>query len=87
MGPTPGELVVFLHISDTHLSSYYPERGENFQRFCSSVIPLVNPAFVIHTGDVTDGLTKGLKGHQHEEDWSFYRKTLEVHIRVTNYLC
>ena len=78
MGNEAGELMHFIHISDSHLSSFESERTEAFNRFCSQTIKRVNPSFVIHTGDLTDG--KGSKGDwtQQEIDWKIYRKTLEV---------
>eukprot|EP01117_Protostelium_nocturnum_P006308 TRINITY_DN2276_c3_g1_i1.p1 TRINITY_DN2276_c3_g1~~TRINITY_DN2276_c3_g1_i1.p1 ORF type:complete len:693 (+),score=230.69 TRINITY_DN2276_c3_g1_i1:536-2614(+) len=77
MGNEPGELMHFVHISDSHISSFESERTEAFNRFCSETIKRVNPSFVLHTGDLTDG--KGSKGDwtQQEIDWKTYRKTLE----------
>jgi len=53
----------FIHITDTHLPTHYYCRDENYQQDSSEVedfkaviadINLINPAFVLHTGDLVN---------------------------------
>lgn len=56
---SPDNLLVFMQVSDLHISKYTPSRADNFVRFCSSIVKTVNPNFVIATGDLTDGRDDG----------------------------
>lgn len=39
---------------------------------------IIQPAFVLHTGDITDGQKNKLKWTQQEEDWITYKNALTV---------
>ena len=45
----------FSHISDLHLSDFFPEPERYLTEFCNSTFPTVQPDFVIASGDLTDG--------------------------------
>jgi len=86
--PAPGgtyeNLVYFLQVSDVHLSKFDASRGEHFSIFCNETVPVVNPALVIHTGDITDAVKfpAGSTYYQNEqflEEWEFYKNTLVEH--------
>lgn len=44
----------FVQVSDLHLSVHDPPRGAKLRRFVQTTLPMLNPAFVLVTGDVTD---------------------------------
>ena len=58
-------IVYFVQVSDVHVQMDAPESISNFQKFCSETMAVVDPAFLIATGDTVEGqeLPKG----QHEQ--------------------
>lgn len=62
-----------------HISLYEKEAGrDNFDRFLESVIPRVNPTFVLVTGDITDAKSEsGFTSGQIEEEWKWYQDRLK----------
>ena len=74
----------FLQVSDVHLSKFTPERGEQFVVFCNETVKVVQPALVVHTGDITDALMNApgsplYQNEQQAEDWDFYKDTLTTY--------
>ena len=80
------EVVIFVHISDTHINQKnVPERTERFRKFCNFTLSQVEPRFVVHTGDIVDGRPKlspnGI-GEQQEIDWITYKEVLVVNYSM-----
>lgn len=67
----------FCQISDIHLSKFRQGRGhENLEVFLDSVLPIVNPHFIIVTGDITDGKGDRYVRSQNIEEWIMYNELL-----------
>jgi len=86
--PAPGgtydNVVYFLQVSDVHLSKFDVSRGEQFTIFCNETVQVVNPAIVIHTGDITDAMmdepsSTYYQNQQQAEEWGFYKDTLTTY--------
>lgn len=77
-GSRTGSEVIFLQASDIHISLYFSYHLYNFQQFVNTVIPAVNPAFVLITGDLTDGKTARGSGQQNQQEWIQYSDTLKA---------
>jgi Icc-related predicted phosphoesterase len=59
-------IVYFVQLSDIHVEIEEPHTLSNFDKFCNETISVVNPAFIMATGDLVEAqdLPKG----QHEQD-------------------
>ncbi|KAG5684385.1 hypothetical protein PVAND_013620 [Polypedilum vanderplanki] len=67
----------FIQITDLHISKFKdPTRIYDLRKFCSEVIPIVNPKFVIASGDLTDAKDAVLGSEQFLEEWQTYYKIL-----------
>ncbi|KAF9898351.1 Transmembrane protein 62, partial [Lobosporangium transversale] len=65
-------------VSDLHISRFRKASTTNFYTFLSTALPLVEPAFVVVTGDLTDAKDKHLVGSmQYMDEWITYRDALE----------
>eukprot|EP01137_Pigoraptor_chileana_P034491 Opistho-2@27122 len=75
------KLFWFVQVSDIHLSKFRePERGTDLRRFIERTLPVVDPAFVIVTGDLTDAKDEALVDSiQFEDEWRSY----EIILRET----
>ncbi|KAI9266707.1 Metallo-dependent phosphatase-like protein [Phascolomyces articulosus] len=76
---TPSNLFYFTQISDLHLSKFRA-RGHtlHFLHFVRSILPIVNPNFVVVTGDLTDAKDiRRITSQQYKEEWDVYRQTIE----------
>lgn len=50
----------FIHVSDTHLSmDSTAVRNERFDVFTKTIVPMLSPELVVHSGDITDGWIEG----------------------------
>lgn len=71
------DIIHWIHVSDIHINSYDSRMRGHFIKFLDDIIPLVNPSFVLATGDLTDGKDSlGLTTKQIESDWQFYSSQL-----------
>ncbi|KAF9979431.1 Transmembrane protein 62 [Mortierella antarctica] len=69
---------IFYFVSDLHISAFRKASTANFYTFLSTALPMVEPAFVVVTGDLTDAKDKDLVGSmQYLSEWSTYRDALE----------
>ncbi|KAF9935933.1 Transmembrane protein 62 [Modicella reniformis] len=78
MGDSKDGIFYFIQVSDLHISSFRKASTANFYTFLSTALPLVEPAFVVVTGDLTDAKDKHLVGSmQYMDEWVTYRDALE----------
>ena len=72
--------IIFLHITDLHLSKTRPEKSDGSLLFVSSILNY-NPNFIILTGDVVDNFRGEFHWHrvgiQNGDDWNIYNKSLQ----------
>lgn len=77
---TPDRVLHFMHISDSHVSFNRPHWTAAFRRFLTHV-PVVDPLFVVHSGDITHGFPYRTDllphGRMIESEWRMYREALE----------
>lgn len=68
-----------VQLSDVHVSSFYPSREADLRSFASSLLPLLRPAALLLTGDLTDAKSRsGRAGAQNASEWSTYGELREV---------
>ncbi|MBN1944287.1 MAG: metallophosphoesterase [Bradymonadales bacterium] len=68
----------FVQITDTHVDSILPQSEERITWALNEGIWVVDPAFVVNTGDLTDSTNGIIYGTgPHEEEWIRYRIFLE----------
>ncbi|KAF9119027.1 Transmembrane protein 62 [Mortierella sp. 14UC] len=78
IGDSKDNIFYFIQVSDLHISTFRKASTANFYTFLSTAIPLVEPAFVVVTGDLTDAKDKQLVGSmQYVNEWVTYRDALE----------
>ncbi|KAJ6250404.1 transmembrane protein [Anaeramoeba flamelloides] len=77
-GNSSSSLLVFLHVSDSHISKLIPKIQKNFKDFVDEIVPRINPKFVLHTGDITDAKLPGeiMAKEQIPFEWEFYKSQL-----------
>lgn len=70
----------FIQISDLHINKHAISGAgyENFEYFLDNVVPLIQPKFVLATGDITDARRRvGFGSGQYRKEWELYREALE----------
>ena len=88
----------FVQVSDVHLSTFSPEREENFRDFVGSVQRVIKPQAVFVTGDITDAKstlssafslfssTSSDRLGQKKSEWKQYQSILkEYNISSSDY--
>lgn len=78
MGASGGDLTVSMHISDTHVDLGIPERVAKLNEWATSTVPTVDPAFVLHSGDLTEGYATFLGSEQQEPEWRAYKELIAL---------
>lgn len=66
-------LFYFIHISDIHVSIFRKKGALQYlKHFLRDILPMVDPAFVLVTGDLTDAKDDWkLSSQQYQEEWVF----------------
>ncbi|KAG0369168.1 Transmembrane protein 62 [Gamsiella multidivaricata] len=78
IGDSKDNIFYFVQVSDLHISMFRKASTANFYTFLSTALPLVEPSFVVVTGDLTDAKDKHLVGSmQYMDEWNTYRDALE----------
>ncbi|MHA1731423.1 MAG: metallophosphoesterase, partial [Promethearchaeota archaeon] len=81
---TSGRRVFYwIQISDMHINMHEaPERRANFDKFCNETVDVVDPAFVLATGDLVDA-SRSPHGYFHQDvnEYLFYNQTLAKYGR------
>ncbi|KAI1295983.1 Transmembrane protein 62 [Mortierella claussenii] len=78
IGDSKDNIFYFVQVSDLHISTFRKASTANFYTFLSTALPLIEPAFVVVTGDLTDAKDKQLVGSmQYMDEWNTYRDALE----------
>ena len=68
----------FIQITDTHIDTVLPGEDEKLYWAVSEGVEVVGPAFVVNTGDLTDGTDGIIYGTSpHEAEWLKYGQILE----------
>ena len=79
-GETAENIFWFIQISDIHLSlegDPQQTRKKDLITFCKSTIPLVDPSFVLVTGDLTDAkFSDQIRSQQFKDEWLMYSEIL-----------
>ncbi|CAM6101049.1 unnamed protein product [Calypogeia fissa] len=75
----PSGVTWVVQLSDLHLSLYYPERAQAFEKLMPPIIAMIQPSLVIVSGDLTDAKNKdGSTTQQYEEDWIAYERGINA---------
>ncbi|KAF9310747.1 Transmembrane protein 62 [Podila horticola] len=78
IGDSKDNIFYFVQVSDLHISTFRKASTANFYTFLSTALPLVDPAFVVVTGDLTDAKDQQLVGSmQYLDEWVTYKNALE----------
>ncbi|KAH3756655.1 transmembrane protein 62-like [Pelomyxa schiedti] len=77
----------FVHVTDLHISMFEPAPAENFNVFCNETLRVINPGFIVVTGDLCDSWAEesGFHTQQHKEEWELYRSILDKNGIPTNF--
>lgn len=82
-GPAPSsldeEVLVFLQVSDIHITESEPDKAAQFETFVRDVVSAIDPSFVLATGDLTDAD----KGVQSLQEWTTYQGIVNTYIANT----
>ncbi|KAF9411815.1 Transmembrane protein 62 [Podila epigama] len=78
IGDSKDKIFYFVQVSDLHISTFRKASTSNFYTFLSTALPLIDPAFVVVTGDLTDAKDKQLVGSmQYLDEWITYKDALD----------
>lgn len=71
----PHAPLVYLHVSDIHLSKFRTDRSAKLLRITGEVAHAVKPSFVVASGDLTSAKgPNGATSSQHPEEWKDYSR-------------
>jgi hypothetical protein len=78
-GPDTDRLLWFIHASDVHIGAYQSTGGTNLLWLVSEARDVINPSFIVVTGDLTDstnGNALGLPSGPYQAEWDQYKNIL-----------
>lgn len=78
---------IITHFSDTHVNSFNPRYGHNFEMSLNQSL-LYQPSVFIHTGDLVDNFctdTRPKYGHQCPNDYKEYKKIFQKYRQSFQY--
>ncbi|EFX84466.1 hypothetical protein DAPPUDRAFT_314796 [Daphnia pulex] len=83
LGQDDEDVLVFVHISDLHISHFTAEdRYEQLNEFCSINLKAIRPGLVLASGDLTDSVAPGkVLVTQFIEEWQMYK---DVYTKCQN---
>ncbi|KAI9551793.1 hypothetical protein GHT06_022129 [Daphnia sinensis] len=75
LGQEDDDVLVFVHISDLHISAFTAkDRYEQLNEFCSINLKAINPGLVLASGDLTDSVAPdNIVVDQFIEEWTMYK--------------
>ncbi|XP_057374935.1 transmembrane protein 62-like isoform X2 [Daphnia carinata] len=75
LGQEDDDVLVFVHISDLHISAFTAkDRYQQLSEFCNINLKAINPGLVLASGDLTDSVAPdNLVVDQFIEEWSMYK--------------
>ncbi|MBM4321599.1 MAG: hypothetical protein FJ125_17060, partial [Deltaproteobacteria bacterium] len=72
------QLFWFVQISDTHIDTVLPGEEDRLRWALTEGISVIQPKFVVNTGDITDSTDRIIYGTgPHEEEWEKYRSIID----------
>jgi len=67
----------FIHISDIHIGASGPQESQNLQWIVSDAKDIIDPGFIVASGDLTDSTNGGfIPNGPYQEEWDEYRAIL-----------
>lgn len=64
-----------IQVSDIHIQDFQDVKSSMFQSFIEKAVPVINPASILVTGDLTNAkYLGGLVLQQKAEEWALYEK-------------
>ncbi|KAI8640130.1 Metallo-dependent phosphatase-like protein, partial [Parasitella parasitica] len=85
MANQPDQIFYFIQVSDLHISKFQPKGHTiHFLHFLQSALPIINPEFVVVTGDLIDAKdeTKTVSA-QYPQEWQVYKSAVEQGVNDT----
>jgi VCBS repeat-containing protein len=77
--PDPSRIFWFIHISDTHIGARGSTDGANLSWVVNTARTVINPSFIVASGDLTDstnGSLFGIPGGPYQKEWDEYRSII-----------
>jgi len=75
----PSRVFWFIHISDTHIGASGSADTDNLTWLVNAALTVINPSFIVATGDLTDSTNGNLFGYPngpYQEEWTKYRSII-----------
>lgn len=80
------KLFWFIHITDIHIGTSGSQDGTNLQWIVNDAKSIIEPEFIVATGDLTDSTNGGLfPDGPHDEEWTEYRAILDANAIDLNF--
>jgi hypothetical protein len=86
--PDTDKLLWFIHASDIHVGAYQSTASANLQWLVSEARDVINPSFIVVTGDLTDstnGNAFGLPNGPYQAEWDQYKSILSNRVDADFY--